>query len=525
MLTELRAGLCLISAALGLLLPGSVLAVQESTPQSIRVTSGAVHHHSTGRSWGRFFAYSSPVDLTGGGVAGNQVYIFSVVDYACQFGQPGQESGGPLACPTPPNPIVTRATNGNPADGIDNPSVNTDGTIIAFEAFGTYAGKCTGAAAKHRQVFIQNLATNEIKAVTCDVDGDASAPSLNEAGGAVTFVSTASKTGNPAGIAQVYVFQYTTDNPQKKTGLTAITYGLYALGTGPSDAPMMNQLGDHVAFESRADLLGDGHDTGRWNIFWFDRQLEQIFQVTNGNGDSKDPYIEEKRPGGIFFDSAATDLQGTAGIPGGRQIYRANIKDAASFPPLAQYTAGGGGANPGNCWMPAVEPNGLKVAFFCDGDLLLNGTTGPRIFAIDFKDPAHQVLYQITGRGTPGPRLGASLGAWFITFDSDDDVGGYGVCGRPDLDHDVRLSALHRGRPRAPRRDADRPEARRATAWQPERQLLGRRRLLGRHLRRWTGLHPRAGARRVPVRAWQSVPGWRVDVPSGQVRAHGPAQL
>ena len=88
MLTELRGGLCLISAALGLLLPGPALAVQESTPQSIRVTSGAVHHHSTGRSWGRFFAYSSPVDLTGGGFGGNQIYVFSIVDYACQLGRP-----------------------------------------------------------------------------------------------------------------------------------------------------------------------------------------------------------------------------------------------------------------------------------------------------------------------------------------------------------------------------------------------------------------------------------------------------
>ena len=97
MLTELRAGLCLISAALGLLLPGPVLAVQESTPQSIRVTSGAVHHHSTGRSWGRFFAYMSPVDLTGGGFGGNQIYVLSIVDYACQLGRPELErSNDPL---------------------------------------------------------------------------------------------------------------------------------------------------------------------------------------------------------------------------------------------------------------------------------------------------------------------------------------------------------------------------------------------------------------------------------------------
>ena len=37
---------------------------------------------------------------------------------------------------------------------------------------------------------------------------------------------------------------------------------------------MLNKLGTHVVFESRANLLGDGSDSGVWNIFWFDRQLE-----------------------------------------------------------------------------------------------------------------------------------------------------------------------------------------------------------------------------------------------------------
>src|SRR5262249_26044631 len=78
---------------------------------------------------------------------------------------------------------------------------------------------------------------------------------------------------------------------------------------------------------------------------------------------------------------------------------------------------------------PAVEPNGLKVIFLSDADLLLNGTSGPRLFAIDFKNVAH-IFYQVTGRGTILGRIGASLGAWFATFDSDDDVGGYGICGR-----------------------------------------------------------------------------------------------
>src|SRR5262249_39931220 len=157
-------------------------------------------------------------------------------------------------------------------------------------------------------------------------------------------------------------------------------------------SPMVNRDGLHITFESRSDLLGDGHDTGIWQIFLFDRTLGQLFQMTSGDGDSHNPYIEEKTPGTIFFDSTATNLLGPTGTSSGRQIYRALVKDQpTNDPAIEQWTFG-----PGNSWMPAVEPNGLKVVFLSDGDLLVNGTTGPRLFAIDFRDPVHQVLYQIT---------------------------------------------------------------------------------------------------------------------------------
>ena len=428
MLTELRAGLCLISASIALLLPGPAAAIQRATPQSIRVTSGATHTHSTGRSWGRYFAFSSPVDLTGEGSTASQVYLFSVVDYACQFGRPELqiESEEPVTCPSPKRPYLVKATSGSPADNIANPSVNTAGTIIAFEAFGSYKGLCPGAAASKRQVFVADLVSGQTTAVTCQADGDSYGPSLNDAGGAVVFTSTSSVLGggSPAGVPQVYVHQYSTPEPRPGTGTTTpISYGRFALGKAPSGAPMMNKLGTHVVFESRANLLGDGSDTGVWNIYWFDRQLERIFQVTGGNGDSRNPYVEEKRPGSVFFDSSATNLLGTEALASGRQVYRADIQ-GGDFPTIEQWTFG-----PGNAWGPVVEPNGQKIVFLADGDLLQNGTVGPRIFAYDFRNGT-RVLYQITGRGTPGGRLGASLGAWFVSFDSDDDVGGYGICGR-----------------------------------------------------------------------------------------------
>lgn len=423
-------GFCCLSTALALLVCGPAFAIQRATPQSIRVTSGASHLHSVGRSWGRYLAFASPVDQTGSGRTGSsQAYVFSVVDYACQKGRPELQlpNEEPVTCPSPPRPYLVRATDGTAADQIANPSVNNTGTIVAFEARGSFLPSCASkpGAAAHRQVFVEDLSTGEVKAVTCEPDGDSYAPSLNDAGGAITFVSTARLTSGTTGVPQIYVYQYRSPDPTKVGKLTGVTYGPAALSHGPSGAPMLNKLATHVVFESRADLLGDGSDTGIWNIFWFDRQTEQIYQITHGNGDSRNPYVEEKRPGSVFFDSVATDLNGTSTPFTGRQIYRAEIESTGDVPFIEQWTFG-----LGDSYMPAVEPNGGKLLFLSTVDLLLNGTVGPRLFAIDFRDPAATVLYQITGRGNIQGRIGANLGAWFASFDSDDDVGGYGVCGR-----------------------------------------------------------------------------------------------
>ena len=193
-------------------------------------------------------------------------------------------------------------------------------------------------------------------------------------------------------------------------------------------------------------------------------------------------------PASVFFDSSATDLLGTPTTSTGRQIYRAVINDQPVLdPPIEQWTFG-----PGNSWMPAVEPNGGKVIFLSDGDLLLNGTTGTRLFSIDFRDPVHQVLYQITGRGTIGPtdrRQPRRLVRHLRLRRRRRRVRRLRA---PDLDHHVRSASLHRGRPPAPGRQHARGEARRAAAGQPERQLQRRRRLHVRHLHRRSALHAHA---------------------------------
>ncbi len=399
-------------------------ALNKEAPQAIRVTSGASHTHPSTRSWGWYLAFVSNVDLTGEGSSGSQVYVFDLLNYSCQFGRPDLRPAAQIplfpACPTTPTPFLVRATAGAPGDQISNPSVNSTGDVVAFDAFGTYNNTFGGAAGNRRQIFMRNLKTGVIHPVTGNPDGDSTLPSLNDTGGTLTFQSTANLLGTPTGISQVYLYTVPQSVAPGGTGTGALL--VVTRGMGHSTRPMLNKLGTHVAFQSTANLRGNQADTGISQIFLYDRGGEKTIQLTLGNADSRNAYLEEKRPGSLFFESDATDFPGTGGGPG-TQIYRATVQEG-DLPLIEQYTFG-----PGNARWPAADPNGSRLLFVSDGDLLQNGTTGRRLFALDYHTPVWGI-YQITGRGNIDGPIGASLGLWFGTFTSDADVSGDGICGR-----------------------------------------------------------------------------------------------
>ncbi len=400
-------------------------ALHKETPQAVRLTSGDSHDHPATRSWGAYFAFVSDVDLTGEGSTGRQVYVFSLLDYACQKGRPElrppteTESGGYTLppCPNPARPYLVKATSADPADNVDNPSVTADGTLVAFDAWGFFNNSFGGDAASRRQVFVKNMTTGKIIPVTGNPDGDSTRPSLNSkgvtvGGGSLAFQSTAALLGGSPGISQVFMYSVPTGQ------LWQISNGL-----GPSINPMMNRLGTHVAFQSTADLRGTGQDTGIWQIFWYDRGTQTLFQMTESSSDCINPYLDEKQPSEIYFESAANDLPGTNGGGPGTQIFRVTLQNG-ELPFVEQMTFG-----PGNCTRPAVDPNGGRLTFVGDGDILQNGTSGLRLFSLDFRNTV-QIMYQITGRGSIIGPVGANLGLWFATFASDEDAAGTGICGK-----------------------------------------------------------------------------------------------
>jgi hypothetical protein len=396
-------------------------ALHKDSPPAIRVTAGVPVAHPGTRSWGNYLAFSSTDDVTNEGATGRTVYVFNLFNYDCENG------ATPLiACPPPGTPAITRESFG-PGDP-DNPTIDSNGAHVAFDADGTYDGG-TGGVAAHRQIYLRNLGGGPLTRLTSGTDGDSVRPSIDHYGRRLVFESTASLLG-PGGTSQIFVYD-----------LVAGTLTRLTSGAAPSTSPMLNRYGKLVAFESRADLLGSGADTGIEQIFWYDLKLGELHQLTNGNAPSRHPYVVSRvssrplrargvRRPAILFDSAATDLPGTTGATG-TQVYAGSARygDLPSLVRLTPFAAPG--CTPpaaGDARFPASDPTGRHISFASTADLLCNATTGYRLFMLDVgREPL--TLYQITGKGDVVGPVSGHLGFWFVSFATTDDLTGTGVCG------------------------------------------------------------------------------------------------
>jgi len=420
-----------LSSVLGVALPWLAVAtvahaLHQESPGALPLTSGPPHQASAGRAWGNWVAFTSTEDLAGLGglrVAGSQVFVFNLAYYDCAHGTTFPAT----PCPPVGTPSLVQVTNGvgDPA----NPSVSqapSGSTLlfdiwVAFDALGSYNGNAGGAASR-RQIFLKHLATSELRQVTTASDGDSVRPSVSSTAGVVAFESTAMLAGfpNPSGVTQVFVHERTT-NVMRQLSLGPAP--LNTVGAGPSSNAVPNEGGTGIAFESTADLFGSGADTGISQIFWadYDRQthVATLRQVTAGNGSSRNPFAGNA-PSVVVFDSDATDLPGTGGLPG-RQLYQAAIAD----PPTTTVEQLTTSAIFGDCSAPALDPGGARLAFVCTGDPLQNLTIGPRLFVLD---RTTSTLYQLTGLGAVVGRPAVNLGQWFVTVATSSDLTGAGSC-------------------------------------------------------------------------------------------------
>lgn len=419
-----------IAAACLLLSAPESRALHRESPPAIRLTSGHGHFLSHTRSWGRYIAFTSEGDLLANGSTGRQVFIFSQFQYVCQFGSPLPTTEG--ICPAQPQPYLIQVTSGagDPAD--PSVTVKTDGSIlVAFDAYGTFNG-ASGAIATHRQIYVKKVNNGQIYQLTAAPDGDNVKASISGGGGIVAFQTTAPSVtgfnfnGNPSQIVAIEI----ADSNAPKWVVTG--------GRSDSTSPMFDDPGNFVTFESTADLLGDGHDTGTMQIFAadIDRNNPPVFslnQVTNGDAMSRRPYITN--PGGmIAFESAATNLPGGTAGPG-IQIYTAPT-GAGNLPTVTRQT---NAAILGDCYWPSFNEDGTRIVVICTADPLQNGTTGNRAFVLDLTQP--QLVKQINATGEIQGPISHSIGNFFITMASREDMTAQGAC-----EHQIYIVDYYSGR-------------------------------------------------------------------------------
>jgi Tol biopolymer transport system component len=290
---------------------------------------------------GRAFAWETDADPLQSGAPGTQV----VVDLK-----------GDLL-----HPVV------DPTGTSANPALDKSGRVFVFDSEGDLAG--TGSSS--RQVFMVDK-TGFVTQVSTG-DGDSSRAMLSPKQRRITFVSTSDPvTGVDTGVTQVWA-GVITDLPAKP-----ITDG-----AGASTNPLLSDDGRLVAFQSTADLAGDGADTGVSQIFIWDTRSETYAQITDD-------------PSGCVRPAAAKirrDWRITFVCGGGAYYFmlRENQRYQISTP---------GGTT--QAIVPEMGTHFLTLS--TTADLLSGGTTaGHQVFMVNlFKQPA----VPVTGSATWFPEQG-----------------------------------------------------------------------------------------------------------------------
>ncbi len=178
---------------------------------------------------GEAIAWDSDADLLGTGDPGRQVYLLRR------------------------NLLAQIASD--PTGTSTNPAVSSSGTRVAWESTGDLADTGNDGA---RQIFYRTLTGPILQASTGA--GESRNPALGHAGRTLVFDSTSDPdTGKDTGIPQIWLARPDIGFARRVTA-----------GRGPSRRPAISLEGRVVAFESAADLAGDGADTGVSQIYVYD---------------------------------------------------------------------------------------------------------------------------------------------------------------------------------------------------------------------------------------------------------------
>jgi Tol biopolymer transport system component len=188
----------------------------------------------------------------------------------------------PLGSGAPGTQIVSQNGIGMSQVAVDptgtstNPAVDMVGLYTAFESTGQLAGPGSGGT---KQVFLAGPGGTITQ--LSRGQGTSGNPSVGRRGRLAVFQSTSHPTsGVDTGIDQIWLADFLQGTTEPITS-----------GLGASTSPCLSNDGRVVSFESRADLAGDGHDTGTPQVFTYDTRTETFARITNEPGGCVRPSI------------------------------------------------------------------------------------------------------------------------------------------------------------------------------------------------------------------------------------------
>lgn len=271
---------------------------------------------------------------------------------------------------------------GNDANGHSSaPSVDGDGTLIAFESDATNllpSGQDTNSA---RDIFVKNVSSGAIVRITVDSSGGQSngssyAPSIDSKGEIVAYDSVARnldsnltndcphRLGDCNRKQDVFIHNLTTG----ANVLISKTFDGLRSGDGTATAPIISADGTKVIYQSNDDDLTcaappcTGEAAKYWNIYSYDIATGVNSLLTPGeNGDSKFPWPSA---GGasVAFYSTATNLV-TSPLAAGTQVYE---WAPSGFTLVSHSQPGSGGAvvaGNGVSQLPMMSADGSTIVY------------------------------------------------------------------------------------------------------------------------------------------------------------------
>jgi Tol biopolymer transport system component len=341
-----------------------------------------------------------------------------------------------------------------PGNGNQNSSLSADGRFVAFQSDSPQL--VTGDGNGFQDVFVKDRTNGAVVMVSINTqfgsasDNNSANPSLSSDGTVVAFESSGNLGGTPTAVAGDFQLFVHDTKPPRAT--RAVFDAGPAVGASMIK-PSLSGDGTRVAFISQATNLTAGTFTGNFQVFVADlstspstiRLVSHAFgaATTGCNGDCDSPKIS--RDGSlVVFSSVATNLVSPASTAVAR-VY-SGLPDGSADCDMVSRTTAGVYAD-GLCQFPTISGDGRFVAFRTSAPNLLGANPAGQIAYRDRIAPSTTLIsFDSAGgpiQGSTTPSISAD--GQFVAFVArpTGPIGGFNQIWVKDTLGGIRYASLH----------------------------------------------------------------------------------